>query len=400
MRTTVCMTLAGLWLGACGGATDDDTGSTTQTGTSAGTAVLPEIAFDAVAKAKSVDADLTSGTVATHQAVNLFLSSATLVASDPGVQNRMAGGQANVSSYPCWVAPTNPLSQFTIVYTENCLSEGLSGSVFYNEDPLGATAWNFGNLSFDVTRKITGAIGFQEVATKRWKTYDTLYDQPIPDNRAPVFAEIDGDEYAIRYEGGTSMATLQLGEWNVWGKVDVELYGVLNQTVLVGTADETEALGTTKPAEAAYRSLDFLSCRCPVSGLMVQDLELVVSEVTIDLDDLSSEDDGIDDPEVSLAVDGGALSSAEIRMTGCGVYETTVAVDSGVTYEVSGALLEERIQALCDSAVIDDTQRCLALKSAATDAGVIAVEVTANKLGSAMESGVNRDFDASWCELQ
>lgn len=193
------------------------------------------------------------------------------------------------------------------------------------------------------------------------------------------------------------MATLQLGEWNMWGKVEVEQYGVLNETVLVGSTDEAEVLDTVKPAEPAYRSLDFTTCRCPVAGLMVQNLVMEISEVDIDLDDLSSEDDGVDDPEVTVAVDGMASSMAEIRFTGCGEYETTVASDAGVEFEISGSILEERIQALCDSAVIDDTQRCLALKKAATEAGVVVVEVTANKIDGGLENGVGRDFDTSWC---
>lgn len=373
-------------------------GKSDDTGTGGGTNKIPEIEFGDAANAKAVRGSITDDAVTAQAATNLLLGAIGLAFSDHAVQEKMGDHVDPNRDHNCWTSPDFPLSTFTLDYTD-CLDDfGISGGLIFNDDPLGPNSFDFKTITFNDTRTINGGVGFDATGASNlhWTVYDTVAAAPTPDTRVPLDVTIDGREGTITYDGGGFMRLLN-ANYAAWGVIEWTPYGGNPATVLVGSTNAAELTLPDEPAEPASLSNAYETCRCPTNGLMSLEVGYELEEVDVDLDDLKTTDDGVDDPEVVLFVSGGTSGQIEARNTACGEWENTYMGTDEVQVEVSSDDLQDAIQLLCDTAVITDGARCTGLRQAAANISSITVTVGTNRLATAIEQETNVSFDTAYC---
>lgn len=364
---------------------------------SGSTVTIPSIEFTDSVSATGVSGNVDADTIKAHQATNVVLGAMGLAAADEAVREKMVEHSDGARSSHCWAGPLIPQSTFTLDYTA-CDDAGIAGGMVFNLDPLGPIGLDFRNLVFNDDRTMNGAVGLDKTGADlvRWKTYDTIGDTPTPGMRDPINIELGGQDFEITYDGGTFLRELNTN-LAVWGVFEVTPYGGEARTVLVGGTDPVALDSNMEPGEPASLPFSYLTCRCPTSGLMAMDLEFNASEISIDIDDLKTSDDGVDDPELTIEVSATASGPVEARYAGCGEYDVVFDGSAGLTFDVSGDEIQAGIQRLCDTAVISDSSRCTGLIQAASSLDTVSVTVGPNRLANAVATRAGVEFDTSYC---
>ncbi|MBX2802295.1 MAG: hypothetical protein KTR31_31735 [Myxococcales bacterium] len=398
MRHVSSFALLGL-LAACSGNTTNPTDTVV---------TEPEpLAFDfkTTIPATEFTASVSPTTLEAHQISNMLFASMGVLSSDEKVQDlyNANGGGKYRSVLQCWQRPQFPRWSFDIQF-DTCDSFQMDGAVNVNNHPSGILLFNFSNFRIS-GREMGGTLAFDTTGafpdSLYWNTYNTTPENPgqADDSRVPIGVTIDGIRKGITYDGGANVSFLNQ-ELSMWGTATIE--GEDDTITFVhGSADENEVAPDDPPGASALRkSLNWLDCRCPTSGVSAVDMPLEVTEVLVDIDDMEVDPDEVDDIAIDIPVTHTIEGRAVLDHTGCGEYGVTYTSDA-TSMSIDRNLLLGRLTFLCDTNTIDDDERCAALFRAATRLPEqFEVEITQMDLNQTARNAVDNDFDVGWCRIQ
>ncbi|MCA9492882.1 MAG: hypothetical protein KC621_23280 [Myxococcales bacterium] len=387
---------------ACSG--DKDKGNTDG---DTGDAGPPSFEFNTSVKAKSFVATIAPDTVAAHQVVTALLAGTAVVVSDDKVQDRLrvdGGGEeppALRAAYGrCWSRPEHPMFSFTIDYT-GCQPFNMGGGVFVIDHPSGPLLFGFYDF-FIADRTVGGTLAFDTRGAYPspyfWKVYNTDNSNPGEDNRVPIGVTLDRTSYGVTYDGGASVSFFQQ-TWSMWGVLETGPIENPVQVVL-GGVEPGDVAPDERPGENALKSsLNWLECRCPTSGVATYDMPLHFTEVTVDIDDLEVDPDGIDDPEMVIPLDYDLEGRAILTHVGCGEYDVEYQAEDA-SIPLSSDRLVGAVSFLCDTRAISDLNRCNALVDAARDVGDgFVIEVKKADATKTANKAVEDEFDTNFCKI-
>lgn len=394
---------ASVLLAACNGngdgqGTDDDTD---------GPEPPPYFEFVSTVEPKFFDAEVAEEAIDAHRVSSMLLAATSVVVADEKVQDRLnvdGGGSTLRAAYlACWSRPQYPMFSFAIDYTP-CSSFQMGGGVFVDDHASGPLLFEFENFSIfpdAITRSITGTLALDTrdafPAPLYWQAYNTDSDNPGLDNPVPIGVNLDRKSYGTAYAGGASVDFLAQ-QWSMWGTLTI---GESDPLVVVhgGRVPEDVAPDEPSGADVLKSSLNWLSCRCPTSGISSYDMPLHFSEVTLDIDDLEVDPDEVDDPDLVIPLDYDVDGRGVLTHTGCGTYDVDYDSDT-VTIPLSVDRLVGAVSFLCDTRTIADLQRCNALVAAAGRLeGDLQIEVSADDADQTALTAVEQDFDTTWCRI-
>jgi len=394
---------------ACNGDKDSSDKHQDDTGTS-NTGPL-KFTFKSEVQAVGYEADVADQAVAAHRISTLFLAATAVVSADEKVQDRLNvngnGGYLRAANVECWDRPEFPMFSFAIDYTPCKSLYDLDGGVFVNDHPAGPLLYQFQDFSIK-NRRLGGVLGFDVDGAyvdpysqqPYWLPDNTHSDNPGPDSDVEMSATVDGTNYGVAYTGGASVS-FKDQQWSMWGVLDIGFDQYTHVQVIHGGVAPGDVPGDD-PTDATVdtSSLDWLSCRCPTSGVEGMDLPLHFTKVTVDLDDLEQDPDAIDDPVLDLDIDYELPGSAELTHTGCGKYDMDYTADP-VSIPISTDQIIGAISFQCATLEIDDEERCNALLAAANalTEGVTAT-ITPDQTTQTALDAINSDFDTTWCHVQ
>jgi hypothetical protein len=317
------------------------------------------------------------------------------------VQTLMIEHASDARSSHCWVAPTIPLSSFIVDYAPCWEDFRINGGALLNDDALGRLGIGLNQMNLDDQKIFQGGLGFDATdgAGSSWRVYDTWAEEPIEANRSPLNVTLAGRDYTLSFEGGAKLIAGLQEVFSFWGTLNLTAAGAETPaTILLGSTSADGLYSTDKPALALDKSLDWTQCACPTSGVMYQEVTLEISEVRVDLDKLTKDDDGSDDPEIDIPVNGVVTAMAEITAAGCGAWTTAWTPGEGQV-EVSQDALRESVQDACNAGSLQG-ERCSAFKAAVDElSGPVTLTVSEDKLQEALQESVAIDFDNVICNL-
>lgn len=387
-----------LVLTACKGKDDVDASDTDEPQT-------PAVAFHAEVDARAVEGSLSDDIVHAHQAVNALLASAALVVTDPNVHHRLKVHNGTPSAPPpfftshCWTGSTQQ-SQFTISY-EGCETAMQTlGGVFVRDHPSGPLIFQF--LPLDVKqRQVAGTLALDATGAPQetWGAYDSAPTAPGPAVRSPFGVTTPQGTSNLTFDGGSAVSFFH-GTWAMWGVASVTgPTGATTEVLVGGTNPDALAQPVSPGPSVATFDLAHNACRCPGGGLSTYDVELVLGEISLDIDDLEVEPDDVDDPVFSFEVVAPVLGRAVVQNVGCGeydvIFEPEAAGDLVIVLPKDDVGLAA--EAACNNVAGSDAERCLDLRRAANDAGDLSVTVSEELLEAALQEAVARQFDFGWC---
>ncbi|MEQ1566730.1 MAG: hypothetical protein ABMA64_13900 [Myxococcota bacterium] len=386
----------------CNGEKDDSPDGKVDTGT---TDAPLSFTFLEQIPAEEYKASAADKAVLAHQISTMVVASAGVVAADEKVQDRMntdgGGGYLRATALQCWARDEFPMFSFDIDYT-GCSGYDMAGGVFVDDHPSGPLLFSYQDFAIK-ERTISGVFALDTQGAYGeplyWHTYNTDEENPGTDNPVQIGVELDGESYGVSYSGGASV-NFGLQEWSMWGVMTVGV-GEDVITVTHGAAEP----GDVSPDEPTGNdvlksSLNWLSCRCPTSGVEGIDLPLQFREVTIDIDDLEDEPDAIDDPSFTLDIEYELPGYAVLTHTECGKYQVDYTTEGGFVTIGRDALIGA-ISFQCATLAIDDEDRCDALLSAANLVDNVQVEITTEQATATALSTIESDFDGvGWCVVQ
>ncbi len=382
----------------CGCPADDNNGKETDD-TGGGTVEVPSFTFLTEVNAQGIDGDVGADALDQHRVANTVFSAVQLALAEPQVQSRLQVDNGGGRSNHCWTAPPVAQTNFIIDYTP-CANDGITGGIYIDDTPQGPVIIEFLNFTFDESREISGAVALDSAtadSSMEWLMYDADPNAPSPDTRAPISVEIDGNGFLFGTSGGGAL-DLQFNSWNQWGAVTVSSVGA-EATVLAGGTVAEDLFTTNKPSDALSGPLAWTNCRCPYFGKQTYAFDLDITEISVDLDKVDSEDDDEDDPEMSFFKEANVTGSALLTTTACGEYEVEFTPTEEPTVIVTGPELRAEIGRLCDVALIEEV-KCIGFLAAADEVDTLTVTITENKMQAAAETTVRNNFDTSFCKIQ
>jgi hypothetical protein len=385
---------------ACNGDGNKDNTDDTDTG---GTSGPPSFEFRTDVPAKEYVAEIDPAAIQAHQAVSMLTAATGVVVADEKVQDRLNtnGGGSLLRQYlECWSRPEFPMFSFAIDYS-NCGAYQMGGGVFVNDHPSGPLLFEFSNFAIQ-ERQIGGVLALDTrdafPSPLYWQAYDTDADSPGPDNRVQMGVQLDGQLKGLSLDGGASVDFLNQ-QWAMWGVAT--LSGDPPLTVVLGGTDPADVAPDDPPgADSLKASLNWLECRCPTEGVSAYDMPLLLTQVVLDIDDLESEPDDVDDPDLEIPVAVEVQGRSVLEHTGCGEYDVSYSSEAA-TIPIPKDQIIGRISFACDTLTIDDPERCQALIRAAVaiEGETLDVQITQEDLDATAREAVDRDFDTTWCRI-
>lgn len=400
LRTYACPVLACvLALSAC-----DGDGTDTGPANPPPPTPPPEFTFADEVKVVSSISEIPQGIVDAQKAMSAFMSAAAVVVSDHSVQELMqVNGVTNPTfrSHPeCWLRPLYPMFSFTIDYG-GCYPFSMAGGAFISNSSAGPLLFEWQDY-VTKDRQVGGVLALDPrdafPQDLFWLAYTTDGTLPGPDNNVPVGVRVGTSSYGISYDGGAAISFLEQ-RFSMWGVATVTSVTDTVEVIHGGT-DPIEVAGDDPPgATVVQSSLNYLECRCPTSGLTSYSFPLHFSEVTIDIDDLEGESaDEIDDPELVFEVDYDVDGQAQLTGLGCGAYDVVFEAEAALV-PITRDVLVARISTLCDTGVIDDAQRCVAMLKAADELGDFSARLSKNQISLSAAEAIDTEFDGEFCGL-
>jgi hypothetical protein len=346
--------------------------------------------------------------VQAHRASSALLSAISVAAADPKVQDRLQsnGGGTRAADFrtgslDCWSRPEFPMFSFTLDYTD-CQAYGMQGGIFVEDHPSGPLLFSF--LNWQVTdRTVGGTLAFDVrdayPEPMFWQLYPTDGDNPGLDNIVPIGLTVKDESarlsFASDYRGGASVDFLNQ-EISVWGVLTTGPADAPITVVHGGVKPGDVPPDDPRDADPLQTPLNWLSCRCPTAGTSTYDMPLHFSEVVIDIDDLESDPDDVDDPDLIVPVDFDLAGKGTLTHTGCGEYD--------VAYDAEQAVIELPMEQLlgvltfaCQTLVINDPVRCQALIDATRELETLEVEIPPADANATATAAVQSDFDTTYC---
>jgi hypothetical protein len=389
---------------ACNGDKDNKPDGNTETGGPTGP--LHFTFLDRI-PAEEYDSEIAPEALRAHQVSTMVLSAPAVVAADESVQDRLntdGGGGAvldlRAAAGACWYREPFPMFSFPIDYT-NCSNYDMGGGVFVNDHPSGPLLFEFEN--FQIKEREIGGVYALDVQGAYpeplyWQAYNTDVTNPGVDNPVQLGVMVDGESFGVSYSGGASVDFVTQ-EWATWGVMTID-GGTEPIQVVHGAATAAEvAPDEPTGTDVMKSSLNWLSCRCPTSGIQAQDLPLHFTSVTIDIDTLEDVPDTIDDPSFEIEVDYDLPGRAVLTHTGCGTYGVDYTSELGEV-EVDVDKIIGAISFQCATLAIDDEERCAALLDAANRLQTLTVEVTPDLAQETAIAAVEGEFDGpAWCQV-
>ena len=364
----------------------------------------------ATTTAKGFEAEVVPEAIKAHQISSTLLASTSLVVADQKVQDRLntnGGGGELLRAAPlqCWYRPQYPMFSFAIDYTGCEAQYGISGGVFVNDHPSGPLLFEFNNFQIQADATVREIGGVLALDTRNafpeplyWNAYNTDGDNPGLKNPVQLGIGLDRETFGLSYSAGASVDFLNQ-EWAMWG---VATIGVGKESITVvhgGRVPEDVSPSEPTGTDVLKSSLNWLDCRCPTSGVQALDMPLRFSSVTVDVDDLEVEPDGIDDPDVQIPVDYELFGQGVLTHTGCGTYDVEYQTQA-VEIPVPVNQLVGAVSFLCATFEIADEQRCGALVAAAGGLGEdLKVQVSQEEATAVALAAVEADFDTTWCNI-
>ncbi|MEM6929447.1 MAG: hypothetical protein AAF602_21080 [Myxococcota bacterium] len=350
-------------------------------------------------------AEISEAAVRAHQASNLLLSSQRLLAADEKVQDelRSFGGDGDVprSAFQCWTRPQFPRWTFTLAFGDACGEFDIEGAAGIERHPTQQLLYNFQNFNIQ-GREMSGtlALNTRDRATNvpfAFVLYDTELDDPGLDARTEIGVTLGpGIRSGITFDGGAAVSFTNQA-WSVWGTSQIS--GSDDEITVVHGARTVDGVAPDSPtgADVLRSSLDWLECRCPTSGLTSQEMPLVITEVTVDIDDLEEEPDEVDDPPLTIPVEAQVDGRGILNHIGCGEYEVEYEADA-LQITLDKQLVFAELQFVCDTRTINDPERCTAFQQALLrNSEDLVVDVSVEDLLATAQESVLLQFDTNWC---
>lgn len=326
----------------------------------------PPITLKSGAEADEVSAQLDPGTQALLEAENAISMFLDLLISDNTVKSTFwVDGELGVAPVaalaPCWTVPTPGVAGFEYdVDLGGCSTEGFAGIVNVENTAAGPVVLTFSNTTvLDWT--LTGAIAFDYTAAgdATWH----VYSSDASGAPAPLSVLPKNGSLSLTIDGGMQVDDSSSGyDW--WGS-----WSDGTSTIGVGAAAGVAATDA-KPATWLDYSFMPAECACQQSGDVVITDGVSVTEVSVDLDELETTDDGVDDPSILFATTAAVTGGAALaRGEECGRFDATIVADTQqLTF--TEAQLKAGFQAACDLNAINDDGKCTRLQEAAVGASV------------------------------
>ncbi len=367
----------------------------------------PPLSFDFVSQVPvtSLTSEISEAAVKAHQATNLLLSAQRLIVADEKVQDelRSFGGAGEVprGAFQCWTRPQFPQWTFTLTFGDACGQFDIEGAAGIRRHPQQQLLFNFQNFAIQ-GREMSGTLGLDTLGRAEdvpfsFVVYDTEPNDPGLDARTEVGVTLGpGIRSGITFDGGAAVS-FSNQTWSVWGTSKIS--GDDEQiTVVHGARSAAEVAPDDPPGSDVIRSsLDWLECRCPTSGVTSQEMPLVITEATIDIDDLEVEPDNIDDPTLTVPVDARVDGRGILTHVGCGEYEVEYEGEP-LQITLDKQLVFAELQFACDTRTIDDPARCTAFQQALLrNSEDLVVDVTARDLLRTARNNVVLQLDTNWC---
>ena len=327
----------------------------------------PPITLESAAAATEVSAQLDAGTQALLEAENAISMFLDLLISDNTVKSTFwIDGELGIAPVealdPCWSVPTPGVAGFEYdVDLGGCSTEGFAGIINVENTAAGPVIMTFSNTTvLDWTLTGTIAFDYTSAGDGTWH----VYSSDASGAAAPLSVAPKSGSLSLTIDGGMQVgATGDAYDW--WGS-----WTDGTSTIGIGAAAGVAATDT-KPA--TWLDYDFMpaECACQQSGDVVVTDGVTLTEISVDLDDLETTDDGVDDPPIlfasSAAVAGGAALG---RGETCGSFDANVVGEADVELTFTEAELKAGFQAACDLNAINDEGKCTRLQEAAVGATV------------------------------
>ena len=368
----------------------------------------PSFQYQANAPARSYVASLTEDSIAAHQMSNLFLAATAVVSSDEKTRDQLITDGNGLSSgggtgFECWSRPEFPMWTFDLNF-EPCADQGfdMGGGVSIEDHASGPLLYSFNTFRIE-DRSMGGTLALDTRgavdAPLFWTSYNTDSNSPGLDN--PVQLGISAGDYTsgASWTGGTSVNFLT-STWSMWGVLTLRPadrdFVIVHGGNVATDVPPDEAPG----ADAVAMSLDWQSCRCPSAGKSTYELDLQFDEIKVDVDDLEINDDGVDDPEITLVIEHTVSGTATVNYKSeCGTFDVDYDV-SDTVITVPNTTMVAAVSFLCDIRAIEDTARCTSITAGLARVGDFLIDVPQADVLATAKATLEDSFDGAWCEPQ
>lgn len=400
--------LAPLWIALGSGCPHKDDTSDKPTDT-AGPPGPAFFVFNPSVAATGYAATVAPEAIDVHRASSMLLASTGVVVADEKVQDRLtvdgAGGvDFRANALRCWERPEFPMFSFSIDYT-GCSAYNMAGGVFVTDHASGPLLFVFEDFNIakgSTDRTVGGTLALDTRGAYPqplyWQAYNTDQSNPSLDNPVQIGVDIDRSLHGLSYSGGMSIDYDQQ-EWSTWGIATIGVGEDALTVVHGGRLPDDVAPDEPSGADVLKTPLNWLSCRCPTSGIEALDMPLEFTSVTVDVDDLEDVPDDIDDPEMSIPVSFELFGQGVLTHTGCGAYDVEYQTQA-VEIPLSVDQLVGSVSYLCATFAVPDQQRCAAMVAAAANlGGDLKVQISQEDATATALAAVQADFDTSWCSV-
>jgi len=324
-----------------------------------------------------------------HQTLSAFVDLA--VSSPTVISTFYIDGQlgiAPVPAYtPCFTAPSPGVAGFSYTLDlAGCTDESFEGVVEVENSAAGPITLTFSATTLDKLT-LTGVLAFD---------YTTAGDGTWSVATADAFGTVvplsvtgpDGSA-SVTMTGGFQLApTGKSYDW--WGQWS-------DGTVQIGVGGPPAVVaGSEVPGETQLFQTMPAACACAQSGDLVLPAGLRLPEVLVDLDDLQTDEDGVDDPEIAFAPAAGlSIAPTLPRGDACGTFGATV--DAAVEITLTEAELAAGFSDACALGAIRDDGKCQRLQEASAGASVT-VTLPAGVLEAALVDYTADAIDDEICQ--
>ncbi len=296
-----------------------------------------------------------------------------LLLSDNTVRNTFyvnAGlGTTPVAFYqPCWSVPPPGVSFGGYdVDLSGCSTEGYGGLIHVEDTAAGGIVMTFQDAQF-LDWSFSGGLAFENTSPRLWSVYPAT-EEAVPVDTITVTTDDGNVSLAV---AATMTMTGVPDDALIWGGT----VGDGSKTVTIASSYDDQ------PAE----------CSCQTEGSVSLDITVTDLVVTVDLDDLEEEDNGINDEEIAFTVAGPSGNATFGTGETCGIYEVTF---GGIEVTLGPDELDAGVTTACDGGYFD-AGTCTRLHEAAR-AGEVTVEVVERVMDNKLTNSAADLFDEGIC---
>jgi hypothetical protein len=237
----------------------------------------------------------------------------------------------------------------------DCDSYGLTGKAKVSKALLGPAVISFFDGFAIKHVGITGSMGLRRIANKGL-TFNAFTADLSGKPGTPLVVENmnKGTASTFRFDGKIKISVFA-PEILMWG-LATSTVGDSTVTIHAGGTSEEDVKGNTPPEGAVTYPYIPFNCYCPTSGVISSSVNLVVTDVSFDLDNFTA-DNGIDDyPEFPIPVDLVATGTGTVTFEGCGSWTVQLDVDAENPIDVAVGIdkILEALESAKDAGAIQE----------------------------------------------